>query len=211
MIRAAAALAVLLIGGCSQTSNGKDRVSPPQPSSDDASPSSDDSENKAMPSASFLDQIANKDFGSWSGLPADLPLTQLGDGIELGSARRDAVLGSERAKLQVLQARASGYAELFKIWLSGDRVVAIEIELPQLSDPGGLLAELGQAALELDTLIPTTGAKLAKGLRVYPARGLAARMSTDGKNITALWLFAATTAETYQKSLAPADEFRESP
>ena len=204
------ALAILL--ACSQTP--KDKTQGPTSASRDAGAKTQatpgDKDPATMPNANFQEQIANKDFESWTGLPADARVDGLGPNVEVGKAYRDGVLGSARTPARYVQARIPGYPELTKLWVRGDALIAIEIELPELSDPKALRAALGKAKLELDSLVPTTGMTMAKANHVYPERGIALRLSTAGDNVTGLWLFVATDASNYQTALAPVLKFRES-
>jgi hypothetical protein len=137
-----------------------------------------------------LDALAAAGLDGWRGLP---PLTladvrerfpDVAEGVghgRLGAGAHDYVLVS-----------ADGYEEPLRVWLDGERVVAIDVEYPP---PEAVPSDLGAPAERRD--FHWAGLELAGGEHVYPDRGLALFVNPDTGGVLRLEVFAAGSLADY--------------
>ncbi|HET9624567.1 MAG TPA: hypothetical protein VFP84_24530 [Kofleriaceae bacterium] len=155
-------------------------------------------------------QLTAKQLATWHGLPARCTLDDLRHaGVELGDDETAATLGEAAEPATYRKAKLTGYAEYPMIWLRDAVIVQLSVDTPDLADLPRLLATLGPPTAKLDAWARTTPTKIPEAEWVWPARGLALRLSSDRKLPMQLIVFAPTTLEHYRAALRYAEPPRE--
>jgi len=157
-------------------------------------------------------QMNAKQLTTWQGFPAHCGLADLRSaGVELGEDETAATLGEAAEHASYRKARFAGYAESPVIWLRDGAIAQISVDDPELGDVPGLLVTLGAPAAKLDAWARTTPTTIPEAEWVWPARGLALRLSSDRRIAIQLIVFAPTTLERYRAALRYAEAPRELP
>jgi hypothetical protein len=135
--------------------------------------------------------IAQRNLAAWRGLPsaslADITdaFHRHGDGVgngRLGTHRRDYVLVA-----------APGYAEPLRVWLDdGERVLAIDVEYPDLPD---LPAGLGTPEDRRD--FHWAGLDLTGGELIYASRGITLFVNPETQELLRLAVYPAGSLQEY--------------
>jgi hypothetical protein len=157
-------------------------------------------------------QLTAKQLEGWQGFPTDCALSDLRSaGVELGDDETTTTLGEAAEPAAYRRAKLAGFAEYPTVWLRSGAVAQISVDRPELDDVPSLLAKLGAPAAKLDAWARTTPTMLPAAEWVWPSRGLALRLASDGKTVTQLIVFAPTTLERYRAALRYAEAPRELP
>jgi hypothetical protein len=145
-----------------------------------------------------IQALAERDFSRWSGLPDDGSLIDLTSRFsKQGEWSGVGELGERDA--EYLWIDVAGYKNPLRVWYEGDRVLVIDVENPEIKNPGKLLVQLGQPEAQLNTwqsLVPRHS-----GEWVYAKRGLALFLDPSTRLIFHLAVFPPTTLADYQKNL----------
>lgn len=112
------------------------------------------------------------DPSPWNGLPA-CTLAEIRQVFTVASddRRGSGYLGEDHRLLSWLSASGGGFPDSIRVWLDGDKVVALDSQiLGRPQDLEALLAKIGAPAAKLDSYF--NGVLLEKSEWVYPDRGL---------------------------------------
>jgi hypothetical protein len=151
-------------------------------------------------SRSALEALALKKFRDWRGLPPDCSMRDVlsvfrAQDFWIGRAK----LGSEYVDTNFRFAIATQWETPLRVWLRSDVVVEIEAESPEL-DVAQLVADLDRPKFtKLDAHYGV--ALLPRSEWVCAERGIAFQTDSAGVHVLLLYVFAATTADEYVRTL----------
>ena len=151
-------------------------------------------------SRSALEALALKEFRDWRGLPPDCAMR---DVLSVFRAQDSwmgrAKLGSEYVNTNFRFVIATDWEAPLRVWLRPGVVVQIEAESPEL-DMARLVADLGRP--EFTKLDAHYGvALLPRSEWLCAERGIAFQTDSAGVHVLLLYVFAATTADEYVRTL----------
>lgn len=143
------------------------------------------------------------DLADWRGLPAGLPLAEVGAilPVEEGPIGTD-VLGEDKRPVAWSAVESDVYEGGLRLW--HEHGLALLLEGRDPVDPTGKplrAPELGEPELALDTVLGRL--HLPGGERVFAARGLALRVNPENGLLLGVLAFAPTTVEDYRARLRP--------
>ena len=146
--------------------------------------------------ADVLRTLADRKFGSWTGLPPSCSLPEvtqhfplLNDGV--GLAR----LG--RTKRQFRMLVVEGYEHPVRIWLDGSQVLMLDVQYPNFSSEGDVaIKELGEPEAKLDYDWGTL--PIERGEWVYASRGLTLFNASNNLSVLHLAVYRRTPLQAYE-------------
>lgn len=149
-----------------------------------------------------LEQIKNRDFIAWKGLPSacdwSLFAGELPKEWELVAER---FLGSNFVRGKVLKVEAEGYLQASMAFLD-EKAILFEAKGPELATSlETLLHDLGAPADKLDWQFGFLSCP--KSEYIYPERGITLFMNTDLTKVYHIALYASTSLENYLENIRP--------
>lgn len=160
--------------------------------------------------AQVLSAYTRRDLSEWvalGGLPQGMSLEQVA--AALGADPETYVrwfLGDPPREAFWCPATVHGYDRV-KIWFREGIVLKLEGEWPELAP--GAAAALGPPDTRLDYRLDTM--VVPGGEQVWPTRGIALKLDSEGNLGVGLTGFSPTTLTEYRETLRDDDDYRESP
>jgi Tfp pilus assembly major pilin PilA len=158
--------------------------------------------NKMTTCNSALEQIKNRDFIAWTGLPANCDWSPLvGDLPTDWSEIPQRSLGSNFLQGKMLMANVEGYMRASFSFIKGTPVL-FEAKGPELQTPVlDLIEEFGLPKAKLDWSFGTLPCPESE--YVYPTKGITLFLSTDKTRIFHIALYSATSLDNYLENIRP--------
>jgi len=151
---------------------------------------------------SALENIKNRNFITWTGLPTNCDWTPLvGDLPSNWEDTPQRSLGSNFRSGKILMANLEGYMRASCIFAEGT-LVLFEAKGPELQTPlSDLIENFGVPKAQLDWNFGTL--PCSKSEYVYPTKGITLFLSTDKTRIFHIALYTSTTLNDYLENIRP--------
>jgi len=159
-------------------------------------------QQKMTACTSALENIKNRDFVTWTGLPANCDWTPLvGDFPSAWENIPERSLGSNFLRGKILMANLEGYMRASFSFVEGNPVL-FEAKGPELQAPvSDLVESLGVPEAKLDWDFGTLPCPESE--YIYPSKGITLFLSTDKTRVFHIALYASTTLDNYLENIRP--------
>jgi hypothetical protein len=155
----------------------------------------------ANPCAAALAAFRWPDLEGWRGLP-DCRLADAGAVFDLADPDRrgSGYLGAQKRPLAWLNASGNGFPEAIRLWLEGDRVVAMDTRLwGSRAQSQHLVRAFGRPDARLDTF--ANNVALERGEWVYLDSGLSLAIDPETEQLVRITAFRPTDLDTFVREL----------